>query len=153
MKKKKVPEALKPRKNGRPSLYSPELAERICILVSTHPLGIEDICKKYPDLPHPETIRLWTIKDKEFFGMYARAKVNQAETLAEAILNIADNCGKNWGQARLQIDSRKWLASKLLPKIYGDRYVLDQKNEAVEKLDKEALEREAELDKKYRKDY
>lgn len=151
MTKRKKPEDLL--KTGRPTLYNEEIAERICRLVATHPVGLEDICKQYPELPHQDTIRLWTIKYPAFFGMYARAKVNQAECLAETILHIADNCGKNWGQARLQIDSRKWLASKLLPKIYGDKIALYQDKMIDEQSRKELMEVQASLELEHKKDY
>ena len=55
---------------------------------------------------------------------YARAKECQLEALAEDIVDIADSVepiSDATGKARLQIDSRKWLLSKLVPKKYGDK--------------------------------
>ena len=70
---------------------------------------------------------------------YVRAKQAQCHAMADEIVELADVCrtgkivtdsekdGKSTKTAdmvertRLQIDSRKWLLSKLLPKVYGDR--------------------------------
>lgn len=62
--------------------------------------------------------------------MYARAREEQAETLAAQITDLADeepptlaNGGYDSAavnRQRLRIDARKWIASKLKPKVYGD---------------------------------
>jgi hypothetical protein len=64
----------------------------------------------------------------------------QAEFMAEDILDIADDDSKDIkydedgnescnaefvARSRLRIDTRKWLASKLAPKIYGDRSIVE----------------------------
>ena len=60
--------------------------------------------------------------DAEFAKRYARAKEIQLEHLADEILTIADSADNDSCQvARLQVDSRKWLLSKLVPKKYGDK--------------------------------
>ena len=51
--------------------------------------------------------------------------------MAEEILDIADDSGGDWvedklnpevvARARLRVDSRKWILSKLVPKKYGDK--------------------------------
>ena len=61
-----------------------------------------------------------------FAKQYARAKQIQAEMFADEILTIADTADANtFNVARLQVDSRKWLLSKLLPKVYGDTSKLE----------------------------
>ncbi len=55
---------------------------------------------------------------------YARAKLQGMEAIADEIMEIADECETSSdavSKARVQIDSRKWLLSKLLPKRYGDK--------------------------------
>lgn len=54
---------------------------------------------------------------------YARAREVRNDRLAEETLRIADNC-KDPQKAKLQVDTRKWLLSKLAPKKYGDRTVI-----------------------------
>jgi hypothetical protein len=45
--------------------------------------------------------------------------------MADEIIGIADDAdidaGAGVAKARLQVDARKWVASKLLPKKYGDK--------------------------------
>jgi hypothetical protein len=121
---------------GRPSKYSKELAEKICLMVSTRPHGLERICKENPEFPCPETIYDWKITKPEFSKMYAQAKANQADLLVEEILNISDDSSNDYyedkegnekfnaehvNRSRLRVDTRKWIACKLLPKVYGDK--------------------------------
>jgi len=59
---------------------------------------------------------------------YAHAREMQARTLAEQTLEISDGAEPETVQvARLRTDTRKWLASKLLPREYGDKLEVDAK--------------------------
>lgn len=144
------------KQGGRPSLYSDELAKRICELVSTHTVGIARLCKMYPDLPDKETIRLWRLYNKEFFALYARAKVVQGDLLAEDTLDISDDNTDNSKDAiardRLRVDTRKWLASKLVPKLYGDRVTIEDTKDSKEKHD-EMMSLRKQLKKKHEKEF
>lgn len=120
---------------GRPTKYTPELANRICEIVATNPEGLPTLCKKFEELPTPDTIRRWRWDLPEFSAKYAEAKRFQAEIMAESIEDVIDETlnavyyengaakvdGGIIAQARLRVDSRKWTASKLAPKIYGDK--------------------------------
>lgn len=55
---------------------------------------------------------------------YARARARQAEHYASEIIEIADTA-EDAQLARLQVDARKWVASKLLPKVYGDKQEIE----------------------------
>ncbi len=135
---------------GRPSIYTPELADRICELIATHPKGLETLCKMYPDLPSSSIIRKWLTEPgkKDFLHQYEISLSMRADTLFEEILEIADSVQigetittkageKEITQAdmiqhrRLRIDARKWVVSKLLPKKYGDTAQM-QTGEALE---------------------
>lgn len=119
---------------GRPTNYNPEIAKLICERVATHDMGIQRLVNFYDDLPNKETIREWKLKHPEFAVQYALAKQIQVDNYAEDIIDIADNGSKDYAmtedgfqldtehinRSRLRIDSRKWMASKLAPKIYGD---------------------------------
>jgi hypothetical protein len=67
-------------------------------------------------------------KDANFAELYTCARTNAADTLAEETVDIADEV-KDAGHmdsarvnaARLRVDARKWVASKLKPKVYADR--------------------------------
>ena len=54
---------------------------------------------------------------------YARARDQQAATYADDIVNIADT-EQDPNKARVRIDARKWHASKLAPKKYGEKLEL-----------------------------
>lgn len=72
--------------------------------------------------------------------LYAQAREARADKLAEEIISISDDKSADIivdengntrtdsevvARSRLRVDSRKWLASKMLPKKYGDRMNLD----------------------------
>jgi hypothetical protein len=145
---------------GRPTDYTPELGDYICELVATHSLGLPQLCEKYKDvLPCEFSVRKWRSKFPEFSAKYAQAKLTQADVLAEECLEIADDSSRDEfdegsiARARLKIDTRKWLASKLLPKQYGDRYIMEQKEEENQQMREELRILRASLDAKNRKDY
>src|SRR6266851_9669037 len=67
---------------------------------------------------------------EDFSDMYARAREERADLLAKEILEIADAPCKDAvevAHARNRLDTRKWLASKLAPRKYGDRAEHDHK--------------------------
>lgn len=124
----------KAKKMGRPTDYTSELAALICERVATHEVGLQKLCTMYDDMPAKITINQWRFKYPDFAAQYAQAKISQIETLVDEILEIADDssrdnvvneqgntvCNSEYiARSRLRIDTRKWLASKLVPKTYG----------------------------------
>jgi hypothetical protein len=71
-------------------------------------------------MPAPSTICLWLSEDGEFAEQYTRARERQADWYADEIIEIADGA-TDANLARLRVDARKWKASKLAPKKYGDK--------------------------------
>lgn len=142
-------------KAGRPTDYNDEIAARICELVATHTYGLERLCSMYDELPSKFTVNLWRYRHPEFSTLYAQAKLVQADLLAEECLEIADNnsgdvridpqtgyevCNTEFiARARLRVDTRKWLASKLLPKQYGP--VADDKKSISESIVEKLIDR------------
>ncbi len=114
------------RRRGRLSLYTPELAAYICERVAAG-RSLVSITRE-PGVPSYPTIMEWLKVHSDFAAMYRQAREDQADTLADEILAIADSV-KDAGPtdsarvnaARLRVDARKWVASKLKPKVYGDR--------------------------------
>lgn len=95
-----------------------------------------------PGMPTSRTVLRW-LADEDADGLrrqYARAREAQADYMAEEILAIADD-GRNdtysdeegrvvvdhdvIARSRLRVDARKWLASKLAPKKYGDKLLAE----------------------------
>jgi hypothetical protein len=139
---------------GRPSDYNQDIADIICDLVATSTDGLQKICRLNPDLPDHTTITRWRIKHEAFRTQYAQAKREQAELLAQEIIDISDDStgdtltdkdgnermnGEWVARSRLRVDSRKWVASKLLPKVYGDK--LTETDSAAKTLIEKLLEK------------
>jgi hypothetical protein len=53
--------------------------------------------------------------------MYAHAREDQADALADEMLDIADDSSLDPNDRRVRIDTRKWVASKMKPRVYGDK--------------------------------
>lgn len=112
-------------------------------------IGIEAVCERVANCEFLEdiakscdvsrgTLSLWLSRDDNV-TMYARARDLQADKMADDIIKIADD-GENdtytddQGQvktnqdviarSRLRVDARKWLASKMAPKKYGEKLEL-----------------------------
>ena len=104
---------------GRPTSYTPELADRICEQLADG-LSMRKICEA-DDMPAKRTIFNWLRTNEEFLHQYERAKEESADSMTDEMLDIAD--GQEGGEVqrdRLRVDTRKWVASKLKPKKYGD---------------------------------
>lgn len=101
--------------------------------------SLRAICET-KDFPAESTVRAWALDDVGgFAAQYARARELGYERLAEEILAIADTplAGiktkiNDKGETetteadmiehrRLQVDTRKWMLSKMLPKRFGDK--------------------------------
>jgi hypothetical protein len=107
------------RPTGRPSTYSIELAAEICAWIASGK-SLVSYCRQ-PSAPHLDTVYIWRAKQKEFAEMYAHAREDQADALADEMLDIADDSTLDPNDRRVRIDARKWIASKLKPRTYGDR--------------------------------
>lgn len=119
-------------KNGRPTIFTQELANEICRRIMDGE-SLRAICTE-ENMPNRSSVHLWLSIHKSFSDQYALAKLEQADTLADDIIYIADNA-KDANIARLQIDTRKWAASKLKPKKYGDKIDIESKGEVVHKYE------------------
>ena len=110
-------------------------------------------------MPDRVTIYRWLAANPEFCNHYTRAREDQADTLADEIIAIADeqpeviavldkhgaliehkldNAFLQWQKNRM--DARKWTAMKLKPKKYGDRIVHAGDPEAPMEVQNNALD-------------
>ncbi len=132
---KKKP-ATKKRKAGRPSLYTDQLAAKICRRLAEGE-SLRAICADKA-MPAISTVMGWLFDGNHngFSEQYARAREAQAEIRADEIVDIADDDTNDFTadkdgklvansehiqRSRLRVDARKWIAAKLLPKRYGDK--------------------------------
>jgi|SRR5579862_7112456 len=108
---------------GRPTKYSEGLADKICHAIATSSKGLRKVCAENEDFPHRDTIFAWLLEKKDFSDQYARARRLQVDVFIDDLIEISDSCNREDVQvARLQTDIRKWIACKLVPKVYGDKY-------------------------------
>lgn len=131
---------------GRPTTFSPEVADAICERLANAE-SLRSICCD-PEMPGQTTVFRWLADPAhdEFRQQYARAREAQADALFDEVLDIADDGTNDWmerknadgeaglgwqenGEAirrsQLRIDARKWMAGKLRPKKYGDKLDVD----------------------------
>ncbi len=111
---------------GRPSKYTSHIAAEICRRIAEgEPLT--KICRD-PKMPAYRTVLGWRVTNDEFAQLYARAREDAADTLADRICELAERVEKGELEAhagRTAIDALKWVAAKLKPKVYGDRQQLE----------------------------
>jgi hypothetical protein len=134
----KAPQA--PKKASR-STYTKQMADIICIRLSEGE-SLKEIVRS-EGMPDRATVYRWLLEQPQFCDMYTRAREEQADTLADEIIAIADESpeineirDKHGDVVDIKIDSgyvayqkqrieaRKWTAMKLKPKKYGDKLEL-----------------------------
>ena len=124
-----------------------KVVDHICDCIVSSSLSIGSILKAGYEgyiLPSYSTIMKWLDEETALADKYARAKEAQADYLADEMIEIADHGAEDVvmvngapllinekpikvktavgvNHARLMIDTRKWLASKLKVKKYGDK--------------------------------
>lgn len=110
-------------KIGRPTIYTQKLVDEICERIACGE-SLRSVCRD-EKMPNMITIIRWLADESkaDFCKQYDRARVEQANTLIDQCLNTAEE-EADVSRARLIIDTRKWFASKMFPKKYGDRTVL-----------------------------
>jgi hypothetical protein len=127
--------------DNRPLDYNQEIADRICAEISDGK-SLRTICAD-KTLPSLYTLMRWLRENEAFQKQYARSKEEQAEALVEDMLDIADESKSDWktvrrgdqeftvpdheviNRSRLRVDTRKWIASKLKPKKYGEKLEIE----------------------------
>ena len=106
-------------KRGRPSLYTPEIADAICERLANGE-SLRSICRD-ENMPDERTVRDWVISDHNGFSPhYTRARDIALDRMADDVIDIADTADDPQ-KARLRFDARRWYLSKLAPKRYGDK--------------------------------
>lgn len=111
-------------------------------------IGVDEVCARIAECESLQSIAdssevskgtlLNWLSDPVRLDHYMRAREAQADKMVEDILAIADD-GRNdtyqtdsgeavnhdvIARSRLRVDARKWLASKMAPKKYGDKLAL-----------------------------
>jgi hypothetical protein len=108
------------RKRGRPSLYTPELAERICARLAEAE-SLRSICRD-PRMPSRRTVLTWVATRSDFRRLHDIARNFGREMVGEDVLAIADGVFTSPAairEARRQIDALKWHLGRMAPKRRG----------------------------------
>lgn len=142
------------KKMGRPSIYSTALAAQLCSRIAEGE-SLRSICRD-DAMPSIAVVFEWLAQKPDFAEQYTRAREEQADVHADAIVAIADETPDveevldkhgnvvdiklhsayvQWQKNR--IDARKWVASKLKPKKYGDRVQVAGEAESPIKVEAE----------------
>lgn len=102
-------------------------------------------------MPDHSTVLEWVRDDRDdFANRYARAREAGAYAMADELLEISDDGSNDWMErqrrdgtketvldhehvqrSRLRADTRKWLLSKILPKVFGDKLDVTSQGEKV----------------------
>jgi hypothetical protein len=144
------PEAPK-KKTGRPSKYTPEIAQQMCDLLAEG-VPLREICRR-EGFPAWRTVYDWMVRDDAavaagggagLSASIARAREVGYDSLAEECLSIADDASNDWMErldkdgnavgwmlngdhvqrSKLRIETRLKLLAKWDPKRFGDRVQL-----------------------------
>ena len=150
------PSAAAPRRAGAQSIFTPALFTIICDRISRGE-SLRSVCRD-PEMPHKSTVLRWLREMSGLRDQYAAARDDLMQYWASDILEIADDGTldtmkglnkygdevmvpnhANVQRDRLRIDSRKWLLSKLQPRVYGDRLDVEVSGEVQHRVDITAL--------------
>lgn len=146
---------------GRPSDFTPELADAICDRIADGE-SLRTICDD-EDMPGKSTVFRWLAAHEQFRDQYAHAREAQADSLVDDMLPIADDARNDWmvkqnadgehvgwqengdaiRRSQLRLETRKWIAARMQPKKYGDKLDLNHggtvRTVAVEMTDDELI--------------
>lgn len=124
---------------GQPTTFTQDIADTLCSELAAG-VSLRTACKA-EGMPCVKTVFNWFRVNDQFLQQYTRAKEESADAWIEDILDIADDGTNDWMEvegkdgentgwklngehvqrSKLRIDTRKWAASKLKPKKYGDK--------------------------------
>lgn len=127
--------------SGQTSSFKKDVAKTICEHLAQG-MTLREVCRM-DGMPPESTVRLWALDDREgFAAQYTRAREIGYHAMADDIVEISDDGTNDWmerngednagwqqngealGRSRLRVDTRKWMLSKVLPKIYGDKLAI-----------------------------
>lgn len=117
--------------------YNYDLCVEICDLVANGS-HIIDALNSNNNYPSWSTFRRWKRDNDELQTLYTRSIQDKSEmVIFEMYQTLKDLKNKtiDASQARVLIDTYKWIASKYYPKMFGDKLDLTSKDEKIETKD------------------
>ncbi len=102
-------------------------------IIATEKKGVRSVCKEIG--VSITTIMGRIADDTDLQVRYARAKNMQAEMIVSEIAEIAENAtNDNFQATRIKIDTAKFIAVKLLRKMYGEKMEVELSGEVVTEI-------------------
>jgi hypothetical protein len=124
-------------------MFNQTIADSICELIQQGQ-SLRSACAE--NQIAPSTVLGWVSAYSTFSEQYAKAREIGYKLLADEILSIADEKDVEVkydgddvkldlsptaiARNRLRVDTRKWMLSKMLPKVYGDKLELSGNKES-----------------------
>lgn len=148
---------------GRKPKYTDAIAEEVLQGIAEGQTLLR-ICQR-EGMPDRTAILNWVREDREgrapkyrqgFAARYDSAVQLRCEVWAEEVIDVADDGSNDWmeregktqvngeaiARSRLRVDTRKFMLSKLLPRIYGDKQTVEHTGSvALTRLSDDELER------------
>lgn len=127
-------------KPGPKTIKSPELMEEICRRIAEG-RAVKNVCED-EDMPSFGFVWRWISEDAVFEHRYARAIQQRALNHADEITLISQRVMRGEvppDAARVALDAMKWTAARLLPKVYGDKQIVEANVTHTHQLHLDAL--------------
>lgn len=137
----KAEHAAQQQEDANEPVYDPVIASIILTRLADGET-LNSICAT-EGMPASRTVRRWALDaDHVFAPQYTRAREIGYHGMADECKDLVDDARNDWmerhgkddagwvangehiGRSRLRFEARKWLLSKALPKIYGDKLAL-----------------------------
>ncbi len=99
--------------------FNDDIAKQFLLLYAGG-MSVRKIVAKHKTMPARTTLNAWRIKHPDFGTAYDLAKEAHTEAMLDDALEIVDTA-EDPKKAKVQVDFRMWLASKLNRKQYGDK--------------------------------
>lgn len=114
---------------GRPSDYTVEISKELCLRISSG-RSVSSVCQD-SGMPSRPTFYKWIADNEDFLNRYREAVKQRAEFHFDEMLVIADEVDAETAEiakAKLKIDTRKWILSRMDATKYGDKMEVDNKS-------------------------
>ena len=105
--------------------FTEQYGKIVCTLIAEG-YSLRDIALA-PNMPSTFNVFHWLYENEQFVEQYDRAQATRMFAMAEEIVEISDSSNEdNVNCARLRVETRKWLMSKLNPRRFGDNVGREQ---------------------------
>ncbi len=95
--------------------------------------SLKKACKVEKGINRPMFYR-WMDADKDLSDRYARARKQGWACMADELTDIIANTepqSEHIQLTKLEVDTKKWILSKMLPSQYGDKQEIEHKGTAI----------------------